>query len=62
MFQPVRAFSASSYSNGVYEYDIDSDGYAVITEYCGEETSTVTIPNDIDGYPVKEINEQCLRL
>ena len=50
---------SSAEVSGDYEYSIDSDG-AVITKYNGSD-ETVTIPSELNGYPVTSIGDYAFR-
>ena len=49
-----ECFAAPYEEVKIFEYKVDSDGNATITKYSGN-VSALTIPDDIDGYPVVAI-------
>ncbi|MBE5872832.1 MAG: leucine-rich repeat domain-containing protein [Lachnospiraceae bacterium] len=53
---PWISVSAVTSSDGVYEYYVNEDGNAVITEYKGSETKLI-MPDKVDGKKITEIGD-----
>ena len=55
----VASMTANAETSGDFEYEILEDGTAEITAYCGS-ASELSIPKEINGYPVTSIAEWAL--
>lgn len=55
-----ECFAAPYEEVKIFEYTVDDDGNATITKYSGN-VSALTIPDDVDGYPVVAIGANAFR-
>lgn len=57
-FADIGAFAANIWGRSDYEYVINSNDEAIITSYTGSKWN-VTVPSEIDGHSVVEIDDYC---